>query len=407
MTQHFISWFIRDFIIYMQFLSLTNPNIKTSSDYKLMRNVAFFIMLGFLLYHLFPFPPILWRIGLVILSCVGLFIHIRHFRFSVLEKNMLVFIILNVLYFFTSFLWQTPLFTNFGNILCSLLPMYLFFVLAAHGAITQRSLTIFVIISTIAGYFYFIHGEQVAIQEAIFGESGELTVNASTIFLVILPLLFFIRNKWIVIGVSAIIIYFIIFGAKRGNIISAVVPFYLLIRMNMKKNKSLKNEIFLVLIVLALSSFAYSLALNNDYLLGRVDRTLEGDSSGRDRIYTLAFNTWFNSEHFYNILFGYGTDATVRFVGARAHNDWMEVLVNFGLVGVICYLSFFIALIKTVWRIKHNQQLFYALIAVFFIWFSKTIYSMGYTNNIFFYLSMTIGIVLGLEYRQLFKNEAK
>ncbi len=371
---------------------------KTPTKYLILRNFAFFCMLGFLVYHWFPFPPIVWRLGLVCLSFIGILIHLTKFKLTAVERSMLLFVALNVIYFLFSFTWQTPESTNFGNVLCSMLPIPLFFVITANGAITRRSLTIFLILSCIAGYFYFTHAESVLIEKTLSGEPGYFTINNSTIFLVIIPLLFFVRNKWITIGVSVIIIFFIIYGAKRGNIISAALPFYLLARMSIKSKQSFFSEVFIVMTVLAISYFAYYTMMNSDYLVSRIAKTIEGDTSGRDAIYAAAMNTWFNAESI-NVFFGFGTDGTTNLIGIRAHNDWLEILIDFGVLGIISYLIFFICMVRAVRRNRQNPQLFYALLAVFFIWFSKSLYSMGFTNNIFSFLSMEIGIVLGLEYR--------
>ncbi len=372
---------------------------KTPSKYLALRNLVFFCMLGFLVYHWFPFPPIVWRIALVGLSFIGILIHLLQFKFTAVEKSMLAFVALNVIYFFFSFMWQVPESTNFGNVLCSMLPIPLFFIIAANGAITRRSLTIFLLLSCIAGYFYFTHAESVIIEKALSGEAGNFTINNSTIFLVIIPLLFFVRNKWVVIGVSLVIIFFIIYGAKRGNIISAVLPFYLLARMNMKSNRSLISEVLLIMVVAAITYFAYYTMMNSEYLVSRIAKTLEGDTSNRNIIYAAAYNTWLNAENIHNTIFGFGTDGTTHLIGIRAHNDWLEILIDFGILGIFFYFLFLSCIVRTIRKNRHNHLLFYTLLAVFFIWFSKSLVSMGFTNDIFSFLAMEIGIVLGLEYR--------
>ena len=370
------------------------------SQFRLLRNLGFFFMIGFLLYSFFPFPPIIWRLGLVGVSTISIIVHLTKYEFPSLEQGMILFVLLITIHFFISFIWRTPDLTNFGNVLCSILPVSLFFVVAAKSEITERTLTIFLILSCIAGYFYFIHAEKAFLEQLVYREAGELTINASTVFLVIIPFLFFVRKKWVTIGVSVVIIFFIIYGSKRGNIVSVIPPFYLLIRMNLQRNKSFTSELLLILLVLAFAYFAYYQMTNNDFLMKRIEDSLEGDSSNRDIIYANALNAWQNAPNPLNLFFGFGADGTVSQIGIRAHNDWLEILVDYGIVGVFCYLAFFIFLIKAAWRNKKNTRLFYALLAVFFIWFSKSLYSMGFTNDLFSFLSAVIGIVLGLEYRQ-------
>lgn len=376
-------------------VDINNSHKIITRNYVVLRNLAFINMLGFLVYHWFPFPPVVWRLGLVALSVIGLIIHVRYHTFTAIEKTVLGFVVLNIVYFFISFLWQTPEYTNFGNVLCATLPLFLFYLLAFKGAITQRSLTFFLLLSIVLGYFFFAHAEDVLLERWFYGEAGDMTVNASTIFLVIIPLLFFQKNRWFVLGVAAVIVFFVIYGAKRGNIVSMVVPLYFLFRASMKSKKNWVSEALVILGFAFLAFFAYRVMTGSDYLMHRIEETIEGDSSGRDEIYAAAFNTWLNSGHLYNSICGFGTDGTIHLIGVRAHNDWLEILVDFGLLGVIIYLFFFVRLFRVAWHNKMNQKAFYALMAVFVIWFTKSLYSMGFTENLFSYLSMVIGIVLG------------
>lgn len=365
-----------------------------------MRNVTFFFMLGFLVYYWFPFPPAIWRIGLVAICIVGFIIHLREFKFTPLETAMLGFVTVNVLYFFTSFTWQVPEFTNFGNVLCATLPMFSFYVLSTHGAITQRAITLFLVLSVILGFFYFTHAEYEKMQMLRHGGLGDFTINASTIFLVIIPLLFFLKDRWMILCIMSVIVFFVFSSAKRGNIVSMVIPAYLLFRMNVRWKRSFINKTIMVIGFIIIVALAYQIIIRSDYIMNRIKKTLEGDSSGRDIIYKTAFITWYKAKYLYNFILGYGTDATRKLVGIRAHNDWLEILVDFGLVGFCFYFFFFVSLVKVIWQNKNDPQAFHVLLAVFYIWFSKSLYSMGFTENLFSYLSMVIGIVLGKKKEQ-------
>ena len=374
-----------------------NTGTKRTYD-VLLRNAAFVFMIGFLLYHLFPFPPLIWRVGLVILSIMGLYTHARLYPFYAIEKAMLAFVGLIIVHFFVSFLWQVPETTNFGNVLCSTLPMFLFFVLSVRGVITNKSLLVFLIIASLAGIEYFRHTEEMILYNRLFGEEGSVTNNASTIFLVIIPFLFFVKNKYVVFAIMAEILFFLLLGAKRGNIVACVIPFILLFLKNALGRSKIITKIFFLVGFIGILMYAYDQAVNNEYLMNRYEDTLEGDSSGRYAIYSRAIDAWGNAPSFAQFFFGQGTDATLSIIGIRAHNDWLEILVDFGLLGAVLYFAFFVSMSKTIWRFHKNKEIFYVLLSVFSIWFIKTLFSMGFTNNIFSYLSMAIGIVLGEAY---------
>ena len=93
-------------------------------------------------------------------------------------------------------------------------------------------------------------------------------------------------------------------------------------------------------------------------------------------------------------LFGYGYLGTSRLIDSSAHSDWIEVLMDYGLLGVVLYLVIFIALVKQVLR-TNNLQLKYTLLSVILIWFFKSIYSMGFVSQSFPFLMISLGTVLG------------
>lgn len=369
-------------------LSLNNEDV-------FVRNLAFFFMLGFLVYHWFSFPPMLWRIGLVVICLYGILRHLKALRFNSVEKSMGIFVLINVVYFFISFLWQIPSTTNFGNILCSTLPLFLFYYLSARGAVTDRSIMIFTLLTAITGVAYFRHAQEIYLLEHYYSEEGSSTINASTIFLVIIPLLTFVKNRYVVLLIAAECILFLLLGAKRGNLVSAAIPLIILLSSQIKGNNTLLNKVVIFACIIAIIFLSYSSAIENDYLTQRFNDTLEGDTSNREFIYGSAWEVWATSNSAINMLFGYGTDATVHLIKIRAHNDWLEILVDFGLLGVITYVAFFISIIKMLNGKQFNSQNRIVVFMVFLIWFSKSMYSMGFTNDIFSFLSMSLGVALG------------
>ena len=81
--------------------------------------------------------------------------------------------------------------------------------------------------------------------------------------------------------------------------------------------------------------------------------------------------------------------------GYLAHNDWLELLSNFGLVGVSSYIFFFYAAYKSIktpyWSIN-NKIIFFTVIL---IWFLTTLFSMGYTSDGGYVRAMLIAYFIG------------
>ncbi len=49
---------------------------------------------------------------------------------------------------------------------------------------------------------------------------------------------------------------------------------------------------------------------------------------------------------FATLLIGSGAGTTARILGGSAHNEWLEFIMCYGLIGVFIYLMLFVALIK-------------------------------------------------------------
>ena len=81
--------------------------------------------------------------------------------------------------------------------------------------------------------------------------------------------------------------------------------------------------------------------MQNDYFQTRLTSTLEGNSSGRDEIYSHIWNV-FNNSNMFHYLFGYGAQGSFIMTAKFAHSDWLELLINQGLLGFIIYINYII-----------------------------------------------------------------
>ena len=183
----------------------------------------------------------------------------------------------------------------------------------------------------------------------------------------------------------------LVFCVNSGILLSGLVLFCYVMK--------LRSYIFwvmaiLIIVLLAASAFyVYRWVVSNDYLMDRIEQTQEGDSSNRDRIYLNMWNKWYESDNTINYLFGYGYQGTSS-LGVSAHSDWLEILVDYGLLGILLYLMIFIALTRQILRTK-NLQLKYILISASIIWFFKSVYSMGFVSPYTPILMISLGTALG------------
>ena len=278
----------------------------------------------------------------------------------------------------------------------SLLPVYAMFDFTKQQLLTVESiqgLSIILIVSTTLSYF---QEQEMAMKEALElgSKQEEFTNNTGYKFLQIFPLMFFWQRKpviqYVLIGY---IFTFIVMGLKRGAIlIGAVCIMWFLYRMLASATK--KTRITIVLLTIAMlivgSYFVVDFYYTSEYFQYRVDQTLEGSSSGRDTIYTLLWEYFINQESFANILFGNGAMRTIMVAGNFAHNDWLELAICQGVLGVCIYILYFIALINNWLRSAHNKIVYNTLGMTIIIMFVSTLFSMSYNN-----LNLAITICLG------------
>lgn len=357
-----------------------------------IRNLAIFCMIGNLLYFLFPFPAIVWRLSFVLLSLYCVYKDYVQYSFSGIEKAILMFTGLNLIYFFVSYLWSNPSTTTLGNTLYALLAFVMFAFLGKKGILTHKFILVSAILLTVAAIPSFYNAQQLALTK-IASESDETTVNASTIFLMLLPLLFCLRNRFVSLVLFCVYLFFLISGAKRGNILAAVIPAVLYAWMLYKENKKnvFKISVFIIAIV-AVALWVKDLILSNNYLLSRYEQTLEGNTSGRDVIYSIMWNMWSGTDSIVNLLFGFGYNGTFLYspIHKFAHNDWLEILVDFGLLGALFYAAIFISFARLYFRLDRGYPRL-VCIAIVSIWFMKTLYSMGFTDEMLALMSIPFG----------------
>lgn len=200
-------------------------------------------------------------------------------------------------------------------------------------------------------------------------------INSSTYrFMPIFPLLFLIRsNKWFKYIATLIILLYVIMGTKRGPIVISMLSILFLFLEELKtfsQKSRITHLLFLVIVLFVGYDVIVKLIENDDYFLLRLEQTLEGDSSGRDRIYSRDISFFFNQSNIFYLLFGNGADATIRLLGGYAHNDWIEIVINQGVMGFLIYAYYYFTMISK-WRkaqpIHHLYLCFGLMILISFI----------------------------------------
>lgn len=357
-----------------------------------LRNVSLLSIFGCLLFWIFPFPPFVWRIVLILVSLYAILRQdIKQMLLA--EKLCIILSIIFVLYFILNTQPQGNSYSEIGNMLCALLPIPLFKYLTKKNVLTEKTINILIVLLLICSVFFYFEFQN--LKYAQVGKSENVTINASGLFLSIIPLLFTTKNNIIKFSSLLVCSYFLIIGAKRGNILASIIPIILLFHLQLKDGKkSLKKTVLFIIITVGFVFIIYNWIISNEYLLYRFERTQEGDSSQRDIIYNNIWNLFTTTDSMIQSLFGYGYNATSRLVGSMAHSDWLEILIDFGIFGVVLYAWLFLSIVFQIRNHSTLQEKLF-LVSCLIIWMFKSIYSMFIFDTNSFMMAMCIGIALG------------
>lgn len=279
----------------------------------------------------------------------------------------------------------------------SLLPIFVVYYYTQKNKINEQIIRAFSILWLIVSVFSYIryNNEAVALLSTQSNyDDIEVTNNVAYDFLLLLPLMFFWNKKPIIQFALLIIIFgFILSGMKRGAIIIGVgCLLWFLYRII--KNSTKRSKILILILSCFIVLFGVKFAINmyetSPYFQYRFEQTLAGNSSGRDVIFAKLLDYFNTNSSFFNFLFGNGADYTVVIAGNFAHNDWLELLINQGVLGILLYVGYFASLLYSIRKSKNNVVAYSTLIMIFFIMFTSSLFSMSYNS-----LRLPVAIGLG------------
>lgn len=297
----------------------------------------------------------------------------------------------------------------------SVLPVYAFYLFSLKDDLSERYMKYvfgaFLFFTILLYYqnFFLVTGNI---------EKDEITNNMGYRFVPLIPMLALFKMKDIWKYLLLMFIFaFIMMSMKRGAILVGTVAFLLYLKHHLKANSS--KQFFYILLLSAVAiCFIYFFVMNlyetSDYFRSRLSSTMEGNTSRRSEIYSHYFDFFIHQTTSMEFLFGCGANATYLKLGEYAHNDWLEMAINQGVIfGVIPYIIYWVCFIGE-WRTykgaRSNQQTLGDTIIIYFL---VSLFSMSF-NNMPIAATMCIGYSLANNYsfkRKCFggniKNEKK
>ncbi|MEL1134489.1 O-antigen ligase family protein [Desulfitobacterium sp. THU1] len=232
----------------------------------------------------------------------------------------------------------------------------------------------------------------------------QVQVNGIYYVLIFLPIILTLQKTYLKVFGIFVIFACVIVSLKRTALIAAVLAvfFYFFITSSQAKKQehNIKNTLIALGVVLTVSiGVAYLYEYLSQYFnldwLARLQALQTDGGSNRDIVWKTTINMQFNSTAL-EWLFGHGYNAVLRYspFELSAHNDFLEVLFDYGLSGFAFYISFIISLFRVFNRMYRDKFVLVAQFAsslIIFLVMSTTSHLVIYPTY-FIYLAFFWGV---------------
>lgn len=286
------------------------------------------------------------------------------------------------------------------NVVKSMLPFYAFYSFAKDGYINRKWICVFCgifIVLSIGQYFV----KQDVVLSTIDASEGEITNNYGYLFVALLPLVIFYKKMPVKFFFLSICAFFIVSSMKRGANLSLAIMLLILIGDTVKAKGTKKwFTLFFTAVILYVGYFyIVHLLESNAYFVQRIDDTMEGNSSNRDYLYSYYWRMYWDDSSFLEYVIGRGADGTIHTGHNFAHNDWLEILINQGMFGIVLFGLFWLSYFK-LWKKTDKNEIKLVLALSLSSLFLKTFFSMS-INEMSIYSTFTMAIGMAA-----YKNES-
>lgn len=255
---------------------------------------------------------------------------------------------------------------------------------------------LFVVVS-IYGTFFFLQSR--------IGMMSHRNIQSNTIYFTFLtlPWLLFAKGKTTRLFLLVLFTIFGVWSLKRSVMLTLVFVWsaYMLSILKSKRKKLLHIFLIVMLIVVGLIGYSYGDQLLKGELSERINREETDEGRNRLAIYTVTWQM-IRSSSPESLVFGHGHYGVRNnsILEISAHNDFLEVIYDYGLFIFILYLGLWVYVIMRCFRLfRSNSELFlpYAVSLSIFLVMSMVSHLILYTTY-FNYLVLFWGSIEGFYY---------
>ena len=269
------------------------------------------------------------------------------------------------------------------SIYICLLPIYSFFFFTKEKYIYPKDIPIIIFV-----FFLFccvsFYGKMHAMFLLTTRDGIDFTNNSGYLFVPLIAGAALLRKskmlQYVLLSVS---LSFCLFSSKRGAIIICVICIFWFVFKDLQ-GKNIKQKISVMSLILIMSAFGYAFfekRLAESYVFQRkLQEMADGRGSGRESLYADFFDFQWNSTTPFQFILGSGANATLDVSVNYAHNDWLEIFINQGILGVLIYALYWLIFANECMSKDYTPQVRLALQLLFIIYFMKTLFSMSYAS---------------------------
>jgi hypothetical protein len=379
--------------------------IRSNKFLALPSLIFLFIILYMGQGFLYPSGSLLPKISFLayVLSAIILIISsIKYSDFKIgLFRYLSFFILLNSLYFTFSILFEYDdlKFRFFRSTLFTLLSFFVGYYLSLKYKISPKTLiALFVILLFLAITNFFRQGD---LNEDI----GILQNNLVYGIVMLFPFLFLIKNKFISLVLMSIMYFAVIWSFKRGGIITGSIlllvnMFYLIFNKSNYSKLAARDfkRLFILIMIIFIIIYFFNELFSNEIIITRFINIEDDRGSQREYIFKDIFFGWLNFDNLFHFLFGFGFLGSIIFtLNSTAHNDFIEVVSNFGILGMIIFLGIWYGLFKIIRNKNCDITSRYIVASVFLAWVIDSQYQQFYNSLYSFSMMLILGFVVGKE----------
>lgn len=169
-------------------------------------------------------------------------------------------------------------------------------------------------------------------------------IDMSFVLLMVLPSLSFVsgRKKYFLFVLASLVL---LLSLKRSIVLILLSVIFLNLFVYGRYSKN-KIKLFFITLLLVFSCFFFLDIVNrltDGSLLLRFNSLADDGGSGRDSIYFDVLNIIYDSSEL-ELLFGHGNFSVKYILGVLAHNDYLELMCDFGAFALFCFVLFIIHL---------------------------------------------------------------